>query len=142
MSKQWLKLKASSESATAAVIREAIGAGPDEEIDVTTPQFDRASDMSRPKSPPSDWKSLRLRKSSELRAMGCGAWANRRSDKTSLMLFPAEWYEAIPSGFEVETISGRTEFFVPGETDNDRRFGCLAYGVRVEHDGAFSADDD
>lgn len=46
-----------------------------------------------------------------------------------IILLPAEWYGAIPEGFELISISGRKELFKKGVTDNDQRFGCLAFGI-------------
>lgn len=43
-------------------------------------------------------------------------------------LFPKEWYEIIPNGFEIINIFGNKENFVPGVTDDDIRYGCLSYG--------------
>ena len=65
-----------------------------------------------------------------LKAAGCGQW-DAQADGKALMLFPAEWYEIIPNGTLVESISGEKESFMRGVTDDDRRFGMLAYGFRV-----------
>lgn len=46
-------------------------------------------------------------------------------------LIPNEWYEYIPDGFDLVCISGKAEKFKRGRTDNDIRFGCLAYGIMV-----------
>ncbi len=48
--------------------------------------------------------------------------------KYVLWLFPAEWYEHIPKGLKIVDINGVVENFEPNKTDDDRRFGCLAYG--------------
>lgn len=45
-------------------------------------------------------------------------------------LIPGEWYNVIPEGFPLTCITGRVEPFKSGETDDDIRFGCLAYGIR------------
>lgn len=47
-----------------------------------------------------------------------------------ILLFPAEWYNLIPNGFMVTGLYGESYPFEKGKTDNDRRFGCLAYGIR------------
>lgn len=47
-----------------------------------------------------------------------------------ILLFPAEWYDIIPDGFMVTGLYGETYSFQKGKTDDDRRFGCLAYGIR------------
>ncbi|MFY0481648.1 hypothetical protein ACI6PS_03510 [Flavobacterium sp. PLA-1-15] len=43
-------------------------------------------------------------------------------------LFPAEWYDSIPNGFEIIDIYGNKVKFVQGTTDRDSRFGCLSFG--------------
>ena len=48
-----------------------------------------------------------------------------------VMLFPGEWYGLIPDGFKCTGLWGQEEDFIKGgETDDDTRFGCLAYGIR------------
>lgn len=49
-----------------------------------------------------------------------------------LFLFPKEWYNYIPAGFKVIDICMNPELFIPGESDDDVRFGCLPYGVIKE----------
>lgn len=100
-------------------------------IEIRTPQFDRSSKESVPVSSESiDWEGLRKLTKAELFALGCRPWDGL------LMLFPHEWYAAIPEGFEVASIAMGNEpylrkKFVRGETDDDKRFGCLAYGVEA-----------
>lgn len=43
-------------------------------------------------------------------------------------LFPSEWYNYIPDGFEIVDIFGKKEKFQKGITDNGKSFGCLAFG--------------
>lgn len=105
-------------------------------IRIVTPQFTRTADMPPVKEPPSDWQALRKMTSSELKALGMGVWSTASFPaRTALMLLPGEWYAHIPDGYAVETINGKTSSFRKGKTDNDIRFGCLAYGIRVAHDG-------
>jgi hypothetical protein len=47
-----------------------------------------------------------------------------------IILFPGGWYDIIPDGFKCTGIHGQEEIFVKGESDDDTRFGCLAYGIR------------
>ena len=47
-----------------------------------------------------------------------------------VLLFPAEWYDIIPNGFKYTGLWGQEELFEKGKTDDDRRFGCLGYGIR------------
>ena len=58
--------------------------------------------------------------------IGVGVWDT--TDTTIHYLFPAEWYDHIPAGYEIVDISERVEAFEPGKTDDDRRGGMLAYG--------------
>jgi hypothetical protein len=61
----------------------------------------------------------------QLKAMGCGNWDG------GLFLFPAEWYDHIPEGLPVETVNGVIKQFQRGVSDNQRRCGCLPYGIRI-----------
>lgn len=123
------RLVRGSKNKPAKQIREAIGASNDEPVIVITPQFERTPDMPPAQPPPGSrndmgaWVNLRTMTRAELKALGCGNWDRR------LMLFPGEWYAFIPNGFEIVNISGRSKPFVRGETSDDIRFGCLAYGV-------------
>jgi hypothetical protein len=47
----------------------------------------------------------------------------------TLWLLPREWYDAVPEGFPIVDISGGREEFKHGTTDNDVRFGYLAFGI-------------
>lgn len=51
------------------------------------------------------------------------------SEDMDVWLFPSEWYNSIPNGFKLISISGENHLFEKGKTDDDRRFGCLAYGI-------------
>ena len=46
-----------------------------------------------------------------------------------LWLLPGEWYAHLPEGYVFVDIFGNEEVFQRGVTDNDTRFGCLAFGV-------------
>jgi hypothetical protein len=48
----------------------------------------------------------------------------------AIWLFPAEWYSIIPDGLATTGLNGETKIFKRGESSDDRRFGCLAYGIR------------
>jgi len=109
---------------------EALGLKPGDSVKIMTPQFDR-TDHIRPVEYVEDFESLRRMSPETLRAAGCGQW-DKGNDDGVLMLFPAEWYEIIPNGTQVETICGESIQFKHGETDDDRRFGMLSYGVRVK----------
>lgn len=125
------ELKHADESELAADIRDAIGAGPDEKVEGTIPQFTREPGQPKPSSPPGDFESLRQLDSVALREMGCRPWDEPDVAGRVLMLFPGEWYDAIPDGMSVVDINGQVEDFVAGETDDDIRCGCLAFGFEV-----------
>ena len=110
--------------------RKATGIGPDEIITIVTPQFERLDGKvitdETINASPIDFTALPNMSHEEILATGCGVW--KRSEQGVHYLFPKEWYDIIPGGLEVAVIDGSTEVFVPGETDNDYRFGLLAYG--------------
>lgn len=108
---------------------EAIGAQPGDTIQIATPHFERTDGVVP--ALPDAWERLRTLSVETLAALGCGRWDAPDERGTVLMLFPKEWYAHIPAGFEIVTISGNKERFVPGKTDDDYRFGCLAYGIRA-----------
>ena len=135
------KLARARESKLAKEIRKKIGAGPDDEVLVETPQFTREAGVPPPGAPPRSpmaWALLRKQGENVLRYYGLRPWGRQfeRPDDPSgeghgplLMLFPGEWYPHIPEGFEIVRIDFRRGTFERGKTSNDIRFGCLAFGV-------------
>lgn len=112
------------------------------EIAIVTPQFTRLKNDPIPAAPPADraaWDALYTLDVIALREMGLGRWndpTNPDLDDAAfggrtLMLFPGEWYSSIPEGFTIFSIVGPITSFKPGVTDDDIRFGYLAYGVLV-----------
>ena len=67
---------------------------------------------------------LKSASASALKQLGLKKWGENK-----LWLFPKEWYKFIPKGYAVMDIFGDTENFSPGKTDDDSRFGCLAFGI-------------
>jgi hypothetical protein len=108
-------------------LREALGVQRGDRIHVTTPQFDRADGLQVPK-PLIDFAKLPSLAEETLKQIGCQKWDEPDSHGNVLWLYPAEWYDHIPNGTLVVDISGETEAFKRGETDDDRRCGALAYG--------------
>ena len=112
----------------------AIGLQPGEKLEVLTPQFERTDGMQVP-SPDfmsiADFESLATKDAATLRAMGFGMWDE--DEKCIHWLYPAEWYDRIPDGLNILSISGDVEVFKRGETDDDRRFGMLAFGFLQAH---------
>lgn len=124
-------------------IRDAIGAKPGESVRIITPQFDRRPNDPEPGVREPDatlFAQLADLPEPVLRELGLRPWGTigTRSDgkdlsgQPVLWLFPHEWYEFIPDGTPVVDIFGNAETFVSGETDNDKRFGCLSYGVLID----------
>lgn len=112
----------------AAKIREAIGAGPFEEVRITTPQFER-TDGRQVTVFPTGAKFLDALKTAPkeiLKDCCMRGW----DEELKLWLFPGEWYDHIPEGYMVTDIFGHDEPFEKGKTDDDIRFGCLSFGVR------------
>lgn len=113
-----------------AQLREAIGAAPGDTIEIVTPQFERTPGMQAPTGIPSDWKALRGFSVAELKSLGCSPWDEPNADGKVLMLFPGEWFDAIPSGYSLVSINGLRFGFDKKHTDNDIRFGCLSFGIQ------------
>lgn len=97
-------------------------------IQIITPQFDRVDDVTVNQGPTTleAVEALKTLSPEALRALGCGLWTETEEHRH--WLFPKEWYNDIPDGMMVEVISGDCEKFVRGETDDDTRFGLLAFG--------------
>jgi hypothetical protein len=74
---------------------------------------------------PSRFGELRALTCRELARLGCRRW-----DESGLMLFPVSWFDSVPRGFEVETITGAVLPFDPDTCSRDQRYGVLAFGVR------------
>lgn len=105
----------------------AIGAKPGDEVVIQTPQFERTDGLEVP-APICDFERLRELSEDTLKAIGCQQWDEPDADGNVLWLYPAEWYAHIPDGTTIHDINGHVEQFKRGETDDDMRFGALAYG--------------
>lgn len=112
-------------------LMEALGVKPGDSVSITTPQFERTDGMVVP-IPAESLERIAKKPVDVLRALGCGAWDEPDENGEVLMLFPYQWYDKIPDGMELWDISGERLRFKHGETDDDYRFGCLAYGVKVK----------
>ena len=102
-----------------------------DEIEIRTSQLRRSAADPWPATPPSDWAAISRMSKQALWELGLRPWNDPDEEGMVLMLFPGLWYDAIPSGLEIVDINGERERFVRGVTDNDIRFGCLAYGILV-----------
>lgn len=123
-------LKDADENEIAAQIRKALGIGPDEYAEVTTPQHERRDGVEPAEPPlvPAEFDQLKMLSEAELTDLGLRPW----DKEEGIWLFPGEWYAHIPEGYEVTNIAGMTSEFEPGVSDDDIRFGCLPYGIRVD----------
>lgn len=65
----------------------------------------------------------------ELLALGCACWDEREG--LVLLLFPGEWFDAIPDGFAVNDIFHGVRVAGRDRLDRDTRWGLLAFGVWV-----------
>jgi len=102
-----------------------LGPGP---YEITTPQFHRTDEanVSAPIFTTEDWANLGKLPLDRVRNLGCQMWGE--DAKGIHWLFPGEWYPYIPAGTMVTSICGDIKPFQPGVTDDDIRFGALAYG--------------
>ncbi len=113
-------------------------------IEIVGPQFNRDKKIKNqfiPKTKKEFLSAIENAKKSDLKKWGFAAWCSYKTDIAdegrsylepgeTHYLFPAEWYNCIPNGFEVLDIFGMTEKFKKGSSDDDRRFGCLCYGIK------------
>lgn len=118
----------------AADLMKALGVKPGETVNFVSPQFTRTDGrlVSYLPNTLEEYAALPKMNPENLKKIGCQKW-----DKVPggvHWLYPAEWYEHIPSGTEIVGINGVTEKFEPGVTDDDRRFGALSYGfIQMSH---------
>jgi len=99
-----------------------------DKIELLCPQFERI-DIDRITYIPKTVKEFNnLKKAPEpiLFDIGMGKWDD------NLFLFPYEWYDYIPEGYEIVTINKDRETFQRGITDRDQRFGYLPYGFCIQ----------
>lgn len=124
------ELRLGDENPLAAKIREVMGVGPYDKVTVVTPQFERTDGKEITFFPKGSEQFDKLKANAPdwvLKDIGLCKW-EKRKDGLVLWLFPGEWYKHIPEDYEIVDICGETEKFKPGETDDDIRGGCLAYG--------------
>jgi hypothetical protein len=110
-------------------LREAIGVKPGETLQIMTPQFEREDGLVVP-VPLLDFNRIAEFSDETLKAIGCRAWDEPDQNGDVLWLFPYQWYNHIPDGLMVHGISNDFYAFKRGETDDDMRYGVLAYGFK------------
>lgn len=105
-----------------------LGIAPGDTIEFIGPQFTRTDgvNVQPPPTTPEGWANLAVISRDELFAMGIGLWAE--TDDYTHFLFPGEWFNFIPEGLPMVCINGQEETFSRVDSDNDTRYGCLAYG--------------
>ena len=109
-------------------LKAALGVQDGDTVVIATPQFNRTDGkivLYFPRTV-AEFDALKVLPHDTLEKIGLGLWEEGH------YLYPKEWYWNIPAGYMVDVISDKTEPFVPGETDDDIRFGCLAYGFKVD----------
>lgn len=107
---------------------EAVGLKPGEKLEIVTPQFERTDGNKVAYTPktPEEFAALRMLSREQRKSLGMAPWEKREGEE--LWLFPKEWYGSIPAGTEIVDINYAHEKFEPGKTDDDYRFGVLAFG--------------
>lgn len=120
--------KEGSPENVAQAIIEATGAKPGDVINIRTPQFTRPPSYPPPPSLPANddkWRQLSKMSIIEAKERGFVNWDG------GLFLFPGEWFPFIPPWLVVESIFEETSQWSSEDRDDDIRYGCLAYGVRL-----------
>jgi len=75
-----------------------------------------------------DFSALPLLDEVTLKAIGCQKWDDPNAEGLVLWLYPGEWYNHIPEGLMMRCIDGTDSPMQHGVTDDDTRYGALAYG--------------
>lgn len=70
-------------------------------------------------------ETLPVLKDDVLEGLGLQPWDEDRQ----VWLFPVEWYEDIPEGFEIITINDEVKEFDRDEDTKEARFGALPFGI-------------
>lgn len=109
-------------------LKAAIGVKDGDKIEITTPQFDRDDGKKITYFPKTieEYEFLKEFSEANLRKLGLGVWD--KNEEGIHWLYPCEWYNYIPDGMMVTDIMENEETFEKGVSDNDKRFGMLAYG--------------
>ena len=118
----------------AVQLNDSLGVESGDTIEIITPQFDRTDKLEVVYIPKNveEFDALKTFNKQKLIDLGVGVWYE--TPKMTHYLYPKEWYDYIPDGYPIAFISGHTEPFETDKTDDDYRYGCLAYGFVVNHD--------
>ena len=111
----------------------ALGLEHGEKVTFVTPQFTRNDGVVVSYIPKTveEFDLLRMLRPDNLLKLGLRKWSGDRMQ--THWLYPSEWYSSIPAGLEIVDIKGEKETFVPGETDDDIRYGMLSFGFIQNH---------
>jgi hypothetical protein len=108
-------------------LKDAVGLKDGEVLEITTPQFARTDGIT-PSIPDIAFDKLHTLSKEALKSRGCQMWDEPDAEGNVLWLYPATWYDHIPEGTEMVCIDGEKSAFKRGVTDDDMRYGALAYG--------------
>ncbi len=118
-----------------ARIREMLGVGPYDDVEVRGSVTAREDGRKVYWTPTTaeEFGKLKTAPAALLRELCLVPWEEPHGDGMMVWLFPAEWFEFIPEGYEVVTFRGARKPFAPGGTVDEQWLGCLPYGfVRKE----------
>ena len=106
-------------------IRDMLGVGDYDEVGCVLSQFERIDGKVITYTPTTiaEYDALKNAPDDILKDIGLSQWDEK------IWQYPAEWYDYIPEGYEIIDIRGEIKKFQKGITDDERRFGCLAFGM-------------
>jgi len=106
-------------------IRDFLGVGDFDEVGCVLSQLERIDGKTITYVPTTvaEYDALKNAPENILEDIGLGQWDEK------IWLYPVEWYDYIPEGYEIVDISGKTEKFQKDITYNEKRYGCLPFGL-------------
>ncbi len=117
-----------------------LGIGKDDTVNVMTPQFERLDGrVIEYESGPEDAETFDAIKGlSSARLLDLGLVKFDTVGDVVMWLYPGEWFDAIPDGYEVNAIDQDEPIkWNKAEADSDTRNGMLAYGFRRRESSAW-----
>ena len=112
---------------------EILGIDDGETIQLLTPQFEREYKLKIAWIPQTadEFDEVKKLPAEILLKMGVRKWQHEGNQ--AHYLYAGEWFDNIPDGYAIVSITGKEKKFKKGVSDDDIRFGCLAYGfIREE----------
>lgn len=109
-------------------IRKMLGVGDYEAVGCILSQLERTDGRKVTYVPATieEFDALKKAPDNILKDIGMQQWDEK------LWLYPAEWYDYIPDQYEVIKISGKKGKFKFGVTNDEMRYGALAFGFIKE----------